>query len=63
MCLLDRGAYLRVLAPGRCELHSALVREQTGAAFELPKDLESVMPAFEGYLRIDGESASWSDEA
>jgi hypothetical protein len=60
--VLDRGAYLRVLAPGHCELKSALVREQTGAPFELPQDLESVMPSFEGRLRIEGESASWSDQ-
>jgi toluene monooxygenase system ferredoxin subunit len=59
--VLDRGAYLRVLARGHCELRSELVRQQAGAEFELPNDLESVMPAFDGYLRIDGESASWSD--
>jgi toluene monooxygenase system ferredoxin subunit len=59
--VIDRGAYLRVLARGRCELSSELVRQQTGARFELPGDLESVMPSFEGHLRIDAESASWSD--
>jgi len=59
--IIDRGAYLRVVGRGRCELRSEMVEQQLGGRFELPGDLESVMPAFEGQLRIEGESASWSD--
>lgn len=59
--IIDRGAYLRVLAKGRCELRRDALERATGAPFQLPTDLEGVMPAFEGYLRIDGGTASWSD--
>jgi toluene monooxygenase system ferredoxin subunit len=59
--VVDRGAYLRIVAKGRCELRRALIEEKTGAPFRIPSDLESVMPAFEGYLRIDSNSAFWSD--
>lgn len=59
--VIDRGAYLRVVARGRCELRSEIVERQLGARFVLPGDLESVMPAFEGQLRIEGERVSWSD--
>lgn len=59
--VIDRGAYLRVVGRGRCELSSEGVEQQTGARFELPGDLEGVMPSFEGHLRIEAGSASWSD--
>jgi len=55
----DRGAYLRVLVPGRCVLERAEVERALGRAFRLPGDLEQVMPSFSGRLRMSGERAVW----
>jgi hypothetical protein len=57
--VIDRGAYLRVLVPGRCHLDSAQVAAVLGAPFRLPGDLEAIMPSFRGRLTIASESATW----
>ena len=57
--VVDRGAYLRVLVPRRCRLDGALVAEISEAAFQLPSDLEAIMPSFRGRLRIAGPEAVW----
>lgn len=56
----DRGAYLRVLVPERCVVTREAIERALGARFELPADLESVMPAFKGLFRVDAESVEWS---
>jgi hypothetical protein len=61
--VIDRGAYYRVLAEGRCTVTRAAVERISGRAFLLPGDLERVMPAFSGYLSINSGAASWSHEA
>src|SRR5436190_211572 len=54
--VLDRGAYLRVLVPGRCRLSTRMVEELTARPFRLPSDLEAIMPSFRGRLVLgDGE--------
>ena len=58
--VLDRGAYLRVSVPQRCVLLRAAVEASLQAAFELPSDLELVMPAFAGKLSMSREEAVWS---
>jgi toluene monooxygenase system protein D len=58
----DRGAYLRVAVPRRCLLDRLTVERVLGRPFRLPGDLELVMPAFSGYLRIDRDQAVWEAE-
>lgn len=55
----DRGAYLRVLSPGRCAVTRAAIERALGQAVKLPADLELCMPSFKGRLRVDAESAVW----
>jgi hypothetical protein len=61
--VIDRGAYYRVLADGRCTLTRSAVERISGRAFLLPGDLERVMPAFSGHLSINPQAASWTHEA
>ncbi len=55
----DRGAYLRVSAPGRCVLTSEAVTVALGRSFHLPEDLEAVMCSFSGELSVSHEEAMW----
>ena len=55
----DRGAYLRVLSPGRCVVTRQAIEQQLGRPVLLPADLELAMPSFKGRLRIDAEQAVW----
>jgi len=57
--VLDRGAYLRVTSPHRCRLDRHLVERVLGRAFRLPSDLELVMLAFSGSLRVNRDEAVW----
>ena len=57
--VIDRGAYLRVLVPRRCRLERARVAEILEADFQLPGDLEAIMPSFRGRLTIAEERALW----
>lgn len=58
--VLDRGSYRRVLAPGRCVVHRAAIERALGRPFQLPGDLERVMPSFKGALVLTDETATWS---
>ena len=58
----DRGAYRRVQSPGACVLTSLAVEEITGHSFQLPGDLELVMPAFQGFLTLSPGRAEWRSE-
>jgi hypothetical protein len=60
--VLDRGAYYRVLASAPCVLTRAAVEQITGQGFQLPGDLEQVMPAFQGFLRWTDEGVEWRAE-
>jgi hypothetical protein len=57
--IIDRGSYLRVLAPSPCVLSRADVEERTASSFELPGDLESIMSSFKGELSLSASEASW----
>jgi toluene monooxygenase system protein D len=59
--VLDRGAYVRVSAPGRCKLTRAAVERFLGEPFELPSDLEAMMSSFAGRIAIDDAEVIWSD--
>ena len=54
-----RGAYLRVLSPRRCVLTKEALERALGRAFRLPGDLEPLMPAFRGLIRIDEGQVEW----
>jgi hypothetical protein len=55
----DRGSYVRVLVAGRCVLAREDVERELGHPFQLPRDLEHVMPAFQGRLRMNEHEAIW----
>jgi hypothetical protein len=58
----DRGAYLRVSVAGRCLVTRAAIERSLGRPFRIPMDLEPLMPAFKGRLKMDDERAEWSLE-
>jgi hypothetical protein len=53
------AGYLRVLVPERCSVSADAIERALGRSFVLPRDLELIMPAFKGKLRVDHASASW----
>jgi toluene monooxygenase system protein D len=57
--VVDRGAYLRVTAPAPCVVTRAAIERSLGGAFELPGDLEQVMPSFSGALVLDDAEVRW----
>jgi hypothetical protein len=57
--VVDRGAYLRVIARGRCVLTRAAVEARTGAPFRLPGDLELVLSSFKGRFAVSDDEARW----
>jgi len=59
LSVVDRGAYVRVLSRERCLLDGKRVEALLGSPFTLPADLERIMPAFRGMLRIDSDRAVW----
>jgi toluene monooxygenase system protein D len=62
LTVLDRGAYLRVLVPRRCRLGREEVERHAGGPFELPRDLEAIMPSFRGRFRTSEDEAVWEIE-
>jgi toluene monooxygenase system ferredoxin subunit len=61
--VLDRGAYRRVLVPGRCVVTRAAIAAHLGRPVRFPGDLEKVMPAFKGHFTVSEESAVWACQA
>ncbi len=57
--VVDRGAYLRVLVPGKCTVSRQAIEAQIGRAFRIPADLEAVMPSFKGRLELSPDAATW----
>ena len=57
--VVDRGAYLRVLVPGRCVVRRDAIERALGRPFRLPADLEIVMPSFKGSITIDDDEVTW----
>lgn len=55
----DRGSYLRVLAPGRCRVTRLAIERQLGREFQLPGELELVMPSFKGAFHVNDDEAVW----
>jgi hypothetical protein len=55
----DRGSYKRVLVRDRCVVTRQAIERVLCASFELPSDLERIMPSFKGRLTIDANRAEW----
>lgn len=58
--VVDRGAYLRVLVPDRCQLLRSAIESHLGRPFRFPSDLELVMPSFKGVFRLTPDRAEWA---
>jgi len=56
---LDRGSYVRVLAPGRCLVTRQAIEDHLGRPMRFPGELECAMPAFKGSLRMTDADAEW----
>lgn len=57
--VVDRGAYLRVMVPRRCFVTRAAIEKHLGRAFRFPGELETVMSAFKGTLKLGQDEAVW----
>ena len=57
--ILDRGAYLRVLAPRSCIVTRVSIEQHLGRPVRFPGELETVMSAFKGAIRLSESEASW----
>ena len=55
----DRGAYLRVLVPERCVVTRDAIERHLGRPIRFPGELETVMSAFKGALRLSENQAIW----
>ncbi len=61
--VIDHGAYVRVLVPSSCVVRRTVIERYLGRAVELPSDLETAMPSFQGVFAVDSEGASWRESA
>jgi toluene monooxygenase system protein D len=57
--VLDRGAYLRVLAPQICIVTRVSIEKHLGRPVRFPGELETVMSAFKGAIRLTQDEAVW----
>ena len=61
--VMDRGAYLRVLVPGRCIVTREAIEEHLGRSCRFPGGLETIMSAFKGTLQLTEDEAVWQFKA
>jgi toluene monooxygenase system protein D len=57
--VIDRGAYLRVLAPRTCMVTRVSIEKYLGRPVRFPGELETVMSAFKGAIRLTEDEAVW----
>jgi toluene monooxygenase system protein D len=57
--VVDRGAYLRVLAPQSCIVTRVGIERRLGRPVRFPGELETVMASFKGALRLTQDEAVW----
>jgi toluene monooxygenase system protein D len=57
--VVDRGAYLRVLTPRRCIVTRAGIEKHLGRSVRFPGELETVMSAFKGAIKLTQDEAVW----
>jgi len=58
--IVRRGSYVRVFVPERCRVTRHAIEAYLGKPFQLPGDLEQIMPSFKGKLAMTAGDASWS---
>ena len=58
--VVDRGAYVRVLATPQCSVTRVAIESYLKKPFHIPTDLESVMVSFKGTLKLTGNEVTWS---
>jgi PAS domain S-box-containing protein len=61
--VVDRGAYVRVLAPERCVLTRESIEEHLGRSIRFPGELEAVMSSFKGAISLSQDEAVWQFKA
>ena len=61
--ILNRGSYIRVLAPRRCLVTRSAVEDILRQPFDFRAELEIMMPSFKGRMRLDDDEAVWTFEA
>jgi toluene monooxygenase system protein D len=59
VAVVDRGGYLRVLVPHRCVVTRNAIEKYLGRSIRFPGELETVMSAFKGMLKLTGDEAVW----
>lgn len=57
--IVDRGAYLRVLAPKKCVVTRTGIENHLGRSMRFPGELETVMSSFKGAIHLTQEEAVW----
>jgi len=57
--VVDRGAYLRVLVPRTCIVTRVSIEKHLGRPMRFAGELETVMSAFKGTIRLTQEEAVW----
>jgi toluene monooxygenase system protein D len=57
--VVDRGAYLRVLALRTCVVTRIGIEKHLGRPMRFPGELETVMSAFKGAIRLTQDEAVW----
>src|ERR1700693_184581 len=57
--VVDRGAYLRVLAPRTCMVTRISIEKHLGRPMRFPGELETVLSAFKGAIRLTEDQAIW----
>ena len=57
--VIDRGAYVRVLAHRRCRVTREAIERHAGEPFRMPSDLELIMSSFKGRFDVSEEEAVW----
>ncbi|ABP50138.1 MULTISPECIES: MmoB/DmpM family protein [Pyrobaculum] len=57
--ILDRGLYVRVVGNRRLVLNSSTLVELAGRPVRFPGEVEVIMSAFAGKIRVTGERIEW----
>ncbi|MEM1597781.1 MAG: MmoB/DmpM family protein [Pyrobaculum sp.] len=57
--VLDRGLYIRVVGNKRLTLRRRTLEDLAGRAVRFPGEVEEMMSAFAGKIRVTGEEILW----
>lgn len=58
--ILDAGAYLRVEAPGRCQVSRQALEDELGRPVYLPTDLTKHLVSSLGQVDVSAECVRWT---